>query len=203
MKLRLYLQQQIKQNRWQFLIVTSVFVIGFFLGYYKIPALDTEVRKYLLQTLDNYLLSNQAGSSNGYGIFIYAFWEQLKSIGLIWFLGLTIIGFPLILTVVFGRGYSLGFTLGFLIQAKDVKGILILLLTVLPQNIIYIPFIIILAVTALNFSLNIVRPNRNPHASLSSQLLVYGINLVFFLAIFLIGAFVEGFLSPWLLSLFL
>jgi stage II sporulation protein M len=172
------------------------------MGTQKVAGLEGGVRDYLGEMIDNYLQEGQEAPIYGVSIFLAAAATQGKTVLAIWFLGLTIIGVPLILAVVFLRGYALGFTIGFLVHQKGGAGIIMSILSILPQNIVYIPFLIIWSVIAVNFSAYLV--GRNPGGvSLGKALVNYSLLLAVFLAMFMTGAFIEAYLSPWFLSLIL
>lgn len=78
----------------------------------------------------------------------------LKTAGLLFVLGLTVIGAPLILGVVFLRGFVLGFTVGFLIQETSLNGLVLAATAVLPHNLLAVPAIMIGAGGALAFASN-------------------------------------------------
>jgi stage II sporulation protein M len=202
MGLRQRLKQHIRNNRWQYLVISLVFFIGLGMGTQKVAGLEGGVRDYLGEMIDNYLQEGQEAPIYGVSIFLAAAATQGKTVLAIWFLGLTIIGVPLILAVVFLRGYALGFTIGFLVHQKGGAGIIMSILSILPQNIVYIPFLIIWSVIAVNFSAYLV--GRNPGGvSLGKTLVNYSLLLAVFLAMFMTGAFIEAYLSPWFLSLIL
>ena len=202
MGLRQRLKQHIRNNRWQYLVISLVFFIGLGMGTQKVAGLEGGVRDYLGEMIDNYLQEGQEAPIYGVSIFLAAAATQGKTVLAIWFLGLTIIGVPLILAVVFLRGYALGFTIGFLVHQKGGAGIIMSVLSILPQNIVYIPFLIIWSVIAVNFSAYLV--GRNPGGvSLGKTLVNYSLLLAVFLVMFMTGAFVEAYLSPWFLSLIL
>ena len=201
----MYLKQRIKQhirdNRWQYLLILLIFLSGIVVGSYKVSSLEGGVRSHLLQMIDNYLKGGMEGNLDGASIFYSAFLHQSKTILAIWFLGLTVIGFPLILAVVFLRGISLGFTLNFLFQEKAGAGIILSFIAVLPQNIVYIPFLLIWAVVAVNASLYILKGRNNSYLPLGTALIAYSLLMLLFILVFLVGAFIEAYLSPWLLQL--
>lgn len=78
-------------------------------------------------------------------------------ISIIYVLGLTVIGTPGILALLFARGFSLGFTLSFLTQGKTGQGILLALASVVPQSILLIPAVFMAGVAALSFSWLLIR----------------------------------------------
>lgn len=201
MYLKQRIKQHIKDNRWQYSLVLLIFICGVVIGGYKVAGLEGGVRSHLLQMIDNYLRGGMEGSLDGTSIFLSALMQQSKTILLIWFLGLTVIGLPLVLGVIFLRGMSLGFTLSFLFQEKAGAGIILSLIAVLPQNIVYIPFLLIWAVVALNASLYILNGRNDSYMPLGRALLAYTILMLLFILLFLVGAFIEAYLSPWLLQL--
>jgi stage II sporulation protein M len=171
-------------------------------GDHKVTGLETGVKTHLSELVDNFLYINDTENWSSHSIFINAFVNQAKTVLAIWFLGLTVIGVPLILVVVFLRGFALGFTVSFLCHEKAGTGILISFLSVLPQNLFYIPFLIIWAVIAVNFSLYILRGRKNENIPLIAGLITYCILLLAIMLVFLAGALVEAYLSPWFLELF-
>ncbi len=70
----------------------------------------------------------------------------LKTAALLFVLGLTVIGAPLVLGIVFLRGFVLGFTVGFLIQETSLNGLILAAAAVLPpHNVVAVPAIMIAA----------------------------------------------------------
>lgn len=76
----------------------------------------------------------------------------VRTTGLLFLLGLTVIGAPLILGIVFVRGFVLGFTVGFLVQETMVQGLILSTTCVLPHNLLMIPAVLLGAGGALSFS---------------------------------------------------
>ncbi|HZK44004.1 MAG TPA: stage II sporulation protein M [Syntrophomonadaceae bacterium] len=203
MNLKLKVKQHLKENKWHYILLISIFVLGMFLGYQKVYSLQGEVKAHLLELINNYLLGGYKGELSGNHIFLSAYFQQFKSIFLIWFLGLTVIGVPFILGVIFFRGFSLGFTVGFLVQEKASAGVIVTILSILPQNIVYIPLIIVWALIAINFSVYIVKGRDSGGLPLTKGIIRYFILLVFFTTLIAVGILIEAYLSPWFLGLIL
>lgn len=195
------IKRHIGENRWQYALLALIFLAGVLLGNYKVPGLDSAVRTHLLSLIDNYLQGEMTGNFQGSSVLVQAFINQARVVGVMWFLGLTVIGLPLIVGLVGLRGFSIGFTLGFLIREKAGGGIIISLLAVLPQNLVYIPFLIIWGVVSMNFSIQVLRGFNSGFPGLMRRFISYTLLMLLFLLVFLIGAFVEAYLSPWLLNL--
>lgn len=199
MGLKHRLKQHISTNRWQYIIITTIFIVAVIMGNYRVESLEGGVKNHLTGLIDTYLNEGGTGALTGQQLLGGAFLNQARTAGAIWFLGLTIIGFPLILAVVFYRGFSLGFTVGFLIHQKAGAGVLISILSLLPQNLVYIPAVLIWSVISLNFSGLIFRGGGAETLSWRA-FLSYTFMLAFFMLIFFSGAFIEAFLSPWFLK---
>ncbi|MGI6435135.1 MAG: stage II sporulation protein M [Syntrophomonadaceae bacterium] len=202
MKIQSKFREHFRDNRIQYIIVVTLFVLGLIMGNFKVGGLDGAVRERLLQMLDAYFGGQQAAAT-GPGIFISACLNQGRFMLAVWALGLTVIGIPLIMAVVFMRGFSLGFTVGFLLQEKAGAGVMLSLISLLPQNLIYIPLLLVAAVLAVNFSLYILRGRSYGKASLGVSLLGYSALMGLLMLVFMTGAFVEAYLVPWLLHIFI
>jgi len=201
MSLKSRMKKHITANRWQYIFISLIFIAGLVLGNYKVPGLDGGVRDHLLFMIDNYLEGNSQAGMNGTKLLFYAFLNQSKTFLGIWFLGLTVIGMPLILLVIFLKGFSLGFTVGFLIQEKAGLGVLVSILSILPQNLVYIPLLIIWSVIGIKFSIFIATGRQGTRVSMG-RLLSYTLLMLIFLLIVLVGAFIEAYFSPWFLHNF-
>lgn len=201
MVLKYRIKQHLKENSMQYMLILGIFAVGFVMGFINVRGLDDEIKKYLVVLIDNYLRGGSEGDLYGRSILITAFIKQAETILSIWLLGLTVIGLPLILAVIFLRAFALGFTVGFLFQQKAGVGVLLSIVSILPQNLVYIPCLIIAGVVAMNFSVFIVKSRNAGGNSLSIALLAYSIVMLLLLLAFALGAFIEAYLSPWLLGL--
>lgn len=202
MKLKHKLKQHVNENRWQYLLIAVIFLVGLIVGDYKALDLAGNVKSHLLIMIDDYLQGGTDADLNKQVIFYNAFINQAKSVVAIWFLGLTIIGMPLILGLVFMKAFSLSFTISFLIKEKAGAGILVSILSILPQNLVYIPLLLIWSVVGINFSIYIAKSKTGGIALLGRQVMNYTILMLMALGLVLAGALIEAYLSPWLLSLF-
>lgn len=79
--------------------------------------------------------------------------QNLKYLVLIWFSGVTVIGFPLIFLFIFLKGFLLGFAVGFLVERLALKGILLAAAAILPQNLFILPAILIAGAGGLSQAL--------------------------------------------------
>jgi stage II sporulation protein M len=202
MKLINSIANHIKANRWQYLLISIIFIAGLISGSCRANDLDVSVKSHLLGLIDNYLRGSIRGDMSGGKLLFYAFLNQAKTILAVWFLGLTVIGMPLILGICFLKGFSLGFTIGFLVEEKAGAGILISILAILPQNLLYIPLLIIWSVVSIKFSIFITGGRHNNNLSLGKALTAFTAQMLAFLVLVLVGALIEAYFSPWFIQVF-
>lgn len=126
----------------------------------------------------------------------------IKTAGLLFLLGLTVIGAPLILAVVFVRGFVLGFTVGFLVQDAMVKGLVLSTTCVLPHNILMVPALLLGAGGALSFAGSAFRTLvGRSRESVQGQLATTTLLALCSGLLFLVAALVETYITPILVQL--
>lgn len=115
----------------------------------------------------------------------------------IYILGLTVIGIPLVLVAVFTRGFILGFTIGFLVREKAVKGLIFAFVSVLPHNILVIPAVIAGGVIALSYSAAILKSKLlQPRSSTGARFGVYTAAMTVLCLVTAAAGFVETYVTP-------
>lgn len=126
----------------------------------------------------------------------------LKLSGLIWVLGLTIIGVPVILGLIFVRGFVLGFTVGFMISELHLNGVLMAAASLLPHNLFLIPALILAATTAISFAGSAVKTLiGTSHKSIVVHFLATTIIILFSSGLLAVASLVEMYITPILMQL--
>ena len=119
----------------------------------------------------------------------------------IFLFGLTFFGGPVILIIDLLKGFILGYTFSFIATAFDGKGFGLALVSVIPQNLIYIPCIIGLSIIGLSISTESFK-RRFFKKNKGNSLLSDGIlkKLVIIMTMFIAGIIVETYISPSLIK---
>lgn len=113
---------------------------------------------------------------------------------LLWFLGSTVIGMPLIYIVILYKGYSIGCTISAIVASLGTgKGIVFILSTMLLQSIIYIPCLLSLAVSGVKLYKQIMEDRRTENIKI--QILRHSIFCVFISLMLVIAALIETYIS--------
>jgi len=132
---KLGIKSHLGNNYLVYLFVLLFLIMGIIFGVIGTKALTSQQLIGLNQYIDTGL-ETISKDFDYQAAALHAIWRNMKTILKIWFLGLTVIGVPLILVIVFTRGFVLGFTVGFILQNKAWQGLGLILLTIFPQNII-------------------------------------------------------------------
>ena len=194
-KIRQRVIQYIEENIRSYLILLIVFFIGIILGIIFINNSNeeqvTQITTYINNFIDS-MKNNYQISTNT--LLIDSIINNVSIAILLWFLGSTVIGVPLIYLVIGYKGYCIGFTISAIIATIGTgKGILFITGAMLLQNIIYIPCILTLATSGIKLYKLIMEDRRRENVKL--QILKHTIFSVFILLVLVLSSFVETFIS--------
>ncbi len=145
-----------RRNWFVYLIVLVFFIAGLVFGALAVKNLNSEQIGELGTYLNSFLEKVGEAPLNDQSI-TRSLTDNLYILVVLYILGLSVIGVPLIPVVVFTRGFIIGFTVGFLAREKAVKGIVFAFISVVPHNFLLIPVIIVAAAMSVSISLAIIR----------------------------------------------
>ncbi len=192
---RLY-SASLRQGWPVYLIVTGVFGLGILAGTIGANSMDpeqvAELNRYLQSFLsraseievDRAMMAREAISDNLLAGFI------------IYILGMTIICLPLVLAFVFVRGFIIGFAAGFLAAEKELQGVGVIMLSMLPHNIFFIPALIIGGTASLSFSILLIRRFFNSNIRILPGFINYTAIMFFVMLVLFVAALVEAYVTP-------
>lgn len=86
-----------------------------------------------------------------------SFFYHAKYLLLLFILGLSVIGLPVVWILLFLKGLVVGFSVGFIVNQLGLKGLLLASLSIAPQNFLIIPIYIIAGSLSMIFSLTLMR----------------------------------------------
>ena len=166
------LGEHVKQYWVIYLTLSCVYLAGVIFGALGVEALGVSEQGQLAKFLDSLLQSQPIALDS-------RFLEQLARdtfimMAGIWVLGLTVIGAPLIYLIVFTRGFILGFTVSFFIEAKGLVGLALTLVSVFIPSLLVIPLLLLGAGLATVFSVLLLRGKSNGQ-SLRGEFLYYSL----------------------------
>jgi len=197
-------KKNIINQRKKYLFLSTIILIGIISGIlfiFFISKEDKSLVKIELEAFFNYIKENKI---NYFSSFINSVTSNFLYLIIIWVLGISIIGMPIIIFLLFFKGFIFGFSFSSVIANYGFKGILLAGSYQLPHQLLLIVFLLLIGFYAINFSIRLFRV----------LLLKENINLVLYFKkynkitiICIIGiiicSIIETFLSPVLINLFL
>ncbi|WP_445492088.1 stage II sporulation protein M [Niallia sp. 03133] len=186
-----------------YLFIVVLFLMGVIFGAVVVNSLTLTQKEDLFYYLSQFFGQVSDGKmADGKDLFLQSFSHNSKFIGLMWLLGISIIGLPVILILLFIKGMVVGFTVGFLVNQMGWNGFLLSFVSILPQNIIVIPIFIISATLSVAFSFKMIRQQFIKKMG-EPMLPLFGRYLFLLLMSFLFlatAAGIEAFISPMLMK---
>ncbi|RXT13826.1 stage II sporulation protein M [Ammoniphilus sp. CFH 90114] len=192
------IQLHLRENLSLYLFIIVLFTMGVSFGSVIVNSLSLTQKQELSGYLGEFFqVMHQGADTNPRIAFQHSIGDHLKYIGFMWILGLSIIGLPVILVMVFLKGLVIGFTVGFLVNQWSWNGLVLAGLSVLPQNLIAIPAIIIVGTAGISFSLRLIRSRFLRRGEpIYQHFLRYSALIVFMGVLLSVSSMFEAFVSP-------
>jgi len=193
------INKHIQENFWLYIISILCVSTGIILGIYSVKYMGDSERNDLVNYLTNFVKPSNTSAISYKLIFLQSIKNNLPVIIFIWFLGLTIVGIPIIIIIDLIKGFTVGFTFSFMISGMGKSGIGIAILGVLPQNLIYIPCIIFASVVSMEFSIMLLKNKLKKQwtSSVSSRIIYYSIIFIVIIILLFIGIIIETYIAPY------
>lgn len=155
------------------------------------PGQKTELATYL----EMYISGYGSGPSST-AVLSHSITAHAKLFGLAYLLGLTIIGAPGVLILIFAKGFLVGFTVSFLAQEYLLRGVLLAVAAVIPHNLVALPAVIVLAINSLSFAWNAVRGPGQGIVPVYKRFPIYTLAAASAGAVLVVAALVEAYITP-------
>lgn len=197
------IQHHMEEQLTLYVFTTVLFIMGVVFGSLIVGTLSVEQRQDLSGYLQHFFNSLEQGTLAEPAVALkHAVLHHLKYIALMWVLGLTIVGAPLVLVLIFLKGLVIGFTVGFFVRELAWQGLGFAFLSVFPQNLLIIPALIIVSVASIGFSLLLLR-NRfiQRRGTIYPQFATYSFSVLVMACVLVFASFFEAYVSPKLMQM--
>ena len=196
------INKHIQENFWLYIISILCVFTGIILGIYSVKYMGQIEQNDLINYLMNFIDPSNTNGISYKLIFFQSIKNNLPVIIFLWFLGLTIVGIPIIIFIDLLKGFTVGFTFSFMISSLGKNGIAIAILGVLPQNMIYLPCIIFASVLSMEFSIMLIKDKFNKQwtSSISSRIIYYSVIFIVLSAFLFIGIIIESYVAPYFIK---
>ncbi|PSR24167.1 MAG: stage II sporulation protein M [Sulfobacillus acidophilus] len=185
----------------QLYLVLAALAVGVLFGILAIGTLSVADKLSLLAYLKRFVDVEAAGPTYHH-VFRSALTQNLKLIGLMYVLGISVAGMPLVLLVIFFRGFVLGFAADFLVAGMHWTGVTLGLVTIGLQSVFLLPALVLAGAVALGFSWDLVSPATRHDAPHLGRHFAFFTGLVMVMAaVTLVGTSLEAYASPFLMHI--
>lgn len=200
-KITTLITNHIRDNLKLYIIISLFLLIGIVLGVIFVnnmnEAQNQEVKTYLTEFVNS--LKN-GSRVNNMELLKDSLINNLILVFLMWFVGSTVIGIPIVIGIVVIRGFCFGYTISSILTTFTVgKGILFFTASMLLQNILFLPCLTALAVSGVKLYKSIMKDKRKENIKL--EIFRHTTFCLVILAILAVGSFIETYISNNLLLL--
>ena len=196
------LKSNIRINKNLFVFLVVIIAVGIAAGSIFVTVLNNEDKVMVSDYLNNFLNNLNSNNLNYSGTLVNTLIFTLGGALLIWLLGISVIGFILILLFLFIKAFALGFSIGSIIINFNFKGILIALAYIVPHHIINMMIFLLISSYALILSYRLINSFTKKKSFefkgiFNKYLFVLGFSLI----ILLISVLYEVYGAPKLINL--
>ncbi|ELK44448.1 stage II sporulation protein M [Bacillus sp. SB49] len=191
-------QNDVKTHMNIFVFIFVLFIMGMVFGAVIVNSMNFVQKQDLFFYLEQFFEQQTSveGSSRA------VLWQDsilyhMKYMLLLFLLGISVIGMPIITVLLFIKGLVIGFSVGFLVNQMGWYGLVISSVSIAPQNLIIIPVYLIAGSLALIFSLTLCRQLfiRKVHQPILKAFGRYSALFGVLLIILLVASLIEVFVS--------
>lgn len=189
--------EHIRQRWLAYAIACLVLVIGTVSGAITVRAVTFHQKQDLIGYINTYFETMMVGKLEA-ATWQSVVWMNLQTVILMWLCGLIVFGVPVIIGIIFARGFVIGFSVGFLVDELGLKGFLFAMASIIPHNLVVVPALVGLGALGISFSFSVVFGSKN-RAGLrrnTSPALQYTVNALLFLLLMAAASLVEVFITP-------
>jgi len=195
-KLTSLIINHIKENLKAYIIISFILLIGIILGIIFINHMTDSQSQEVKNYLTNFINSLKSGSTIDNGQLLKkSIGNNLFLVLFMWFVGSTVIGIPIVIGMVAFRGFCLGYTISASVAVFGTgKGISMLL-----QNLIFLPCMMALAVSGIKLYKSIMKDKRKEN--IKFEIFRHTIFSLIILIALLLSSVIETYVSTNLLML--
>ena len=150
------IRSNIRINKNLFIFLLVIVMVGLASGSVFVTILNNDDKLMVSEYLNNFLTNLNGNNLNYSGATLNTLIFTVGAAILIWLLGISVIGFALILIFLFIEAFSLGFSVASIIVNFNFKGVLIAISYTIPHHVINMMIYILISSYALVLSYKLI-----------------------------------------------
>jgi len=189
-----------KNNATIYVFMLILFLTGIAFGAIVVNSMGTIQKQDLFFNLERFFgYITTENTINKNEILKESFFYHAKYLLLLFILGLSVIGLPVVWVLIFLKGLVVGFSVGFIVSQLGIQGFLLATFSIAPQNIVAIPIYILAGSLSMIFTLGLLNKLFIRKATFSQPVLQPFVKYVSFFAVLfllsIIPAIIEAYIS--------
>ena len=151
-----HLKKYVVRNKKLFIFFSILVLIAIAAGSIFSVTLSSSDTELVKNYITNYISSIKNNELILFDSFISSLINNVSLIVILFLLGISVIGIPIVIIIFFYKSFIFGFTLGSILVNYKIKGILLSIIYMFPHNIIDIFILIIYSIVILNIFKKII-----------------------------------------------
>jgi len=197
------INEEFKRNRKLYVFVSVLLAIGFLVGTLFITILSSEDKKLVGDTISNFFIQIKNNNVDIIYTLRTSLTTNLIYIIFIWLLGISVIGLPIIVFLIFIKSFILGFSITSIIFKYKLSGTILSLGYIFPHQILNLLVISFIGLYALKVSLSLIKLIFSKK-QVNFKLIIkkYFAVLIICVVLSIISTVFETFICPYFIKLF-
>ena len=193
------IKEHVARNIRIYTILIIIFFVGLIIGIVVVNNSNETQRAEISEYINTFINDLKNGAKLDYfKLLKTSFGNNLITVIILWFMSSTVIGIPIVYGEIGYKGFCLGYTISSVVATLGTgKGILFVLTSMLLHNIIFIPCLLLRAVSGINLYKSIIKDRRKENIKI--EIIRHTIFSLIMLVVLLISSFVETYISSNLL----
>lgn len=188
----------------KYLFLATIMSIGIISGIIFIFFISEEDKSLVKQELDIFFAIIKDGKFIYTNSIINSVGNNLLYLVIIWVLGISIVGIPIIVFLLFLKGFIFGFSISSVVVNYGLKGLIMGIITQFPHNVILLITFILIGFYAINFSIHLFQVLFfKKDLNLSLYFKRYNQITLISLGSIVLCSIIETFMMPFLIKFFL
>lgn len=195
--------QHVNLNIKDYMILSIIFILGVMIGVIIINNSDEQSKIEINGYINSFIqtIKEEHYEIDRVKLIQISIVNNLKIVGIIWIASSTIIGIPLIYLTILYKGFSIGYTISAIILTIGTwNGIAFSLASLFLQNIIIIPILLMLSVSALKLYRTLVKHSTT--TTVKQEISRHTAVCVILIIPLILASCIETYISTWLLCLY-
>lgn len=197
--LKKVIQENIAKNIKIYTILVIIFMLGLIIGIVVVNNAQDAQKAEINDYINTFINDLKNGAKIDYfKLLKTSFGNNFFTVLILWFMSSTVIGIPIVYGEIGYKGFCLGYTISSVVATLGTgKGILFVITSMLLHNIIFIPCLLLLAVSGINLYKSIIRDRRKENIKI--EIIRHTIFSLIILAVLMIASLIETYISSNLL----